>query len=87
LALLSQSAQVVVVTHLAQVASWANSHLVVTKNESGSVTQSNISIVKESERKREIARLLSGQEDSVTAQQHAGELLDLVAQARTEMIG
>jgi DNA repair protein RecN (Recombination protein N) len=35
LALLSQSAQVVVVTHLAQVASWANSHLVVTKNESG----------------------------------------------------
>lgn len=87
LALLSQNSQVLVVTHLAQVASWADSHLVVAKNESGSVTQSNISIVDGEDRKREIARLLSGQEDSATAQQHAGELLELVAAARKEMIG
>jgi DNA repair protein RecN (Recombination protein N) len=87
LALLSQNSQVLVVTHLAQVASWADSHLVVAKNESGSVTQSNISLVGGEDRKREIARLLSGQEDSATAQQHAGELLDLVAAARKEMIG
>ena len=87
LALLSQNAQVLVVTHLAQVASWANSHLVVMKNESGSVTQSNIALVQGDDRKREIARLLSGQEDSATAQQHAGELLELVAAARLEMIG
>ena len=87
LALLSQNSQVLVVTHLAQVASWANSHLVVMKNENGSVTQSNISIVEGEDRKREIARLLSGQEDSVTAQQHAAELLELVAAARMEMIG
>ncbi len=87
LALLSQNSQVLVVTHLAQVASWANSHLVVMKSENGSVTQSNISIVDGEDRKREIARLLSGQEDSVTAQQHAAELLELVAAARMEMIG
>ena len=87
LALLSQNSQVLVVTHLAQVASWANSHLVVMKSENGSVTQSNISIVEGEDRKREIARLLSGQEDSVTAQQHAAELLELVAAARMEMIG
>jgi DNA repair protein RecN (Recombination protein N) len=87
LALLSQNAQVLVVTHLAQVASWANSHVVVMKNESGSVTQSNIAKVEGEDRKREIARLLSGQEESATAQQHAGELLDLVAAARLEMIG
>jgi DNA repair ATPase RecN len=39
------------------------------------------------ERRKEIARLLSGQEDSKTAQEHAGELLDMVAMSRLEMIG
>ena len=42
LALLAKNSQVIVVTHLAQVASWADNHLVVTKSENGSVTQSNI---------------------------------------------
>ena len=87
LALLAKSAQVIVVTHLAQVASWADNHLVVTKSEDGSVTQSDIATVIGEDRRREIARLLSGQEDSKTAQQHAGELLELVAAAQAEMIG
>ena len=87
LALLSKNSQVIVVSHLAQVASWADKHLVVTKSESGSVTQSNVIEVSGAERRREIARLLSGQEDSSTAQEHAGELLDLVAAVRAEMIG
>ena len=87
LALLAKSAQVIVVTHLAQVASWADNHLVVTKSEDGSVTQSDIATVTGEDRRREIARLLSGQEDSKTAQQHAGELLELVAAAQAEMIG
>jgi DNA repair protein RecN (Recombination protein N) len=87
LALLAQNSQVIVVTHLAQVASWADNHFVVSKNESGSVTQSNILEVSGAERRKEIARLLSGQEDSKTAQEHAGELLDMVAVSRSEMIG
>jgi len=87
LALLARSSQVIVVTHLAQVASWADNHLVVTKSESGSVTQSNIIEVTGSERRREIARLLSGQDESISAQEHAGELLDMVAKATAEMIG
>ena len=87
LALLAQNSQVIVVTHLAQVASWADNHFVVSKNESGSVTQSNILEVSGAERRKEIARLLSGQEDSKTAQEHAGELLDMVAMSRLEMIG
>ena len=87
LALLAQNSQVIVVTHLAQVASWADNHLVVSKNESGSVTQSNILEVSGADRRKEIARLLSGQEDSKTAQEHAGELLDMVAMSRSEMIG
>ena len=87
LALLAKNSQVIVVTHLAQVASWADNHLVVTKSETGSVTQSNIIEVTGSERRREIARLLSGQDESISAQEHAGELLDMVAKATVEMIG
>ena len=87
LALLARNSQVIVVTHLAQVASWADNHLVVTKSESGSVTQSNIIEVTGNERRREIARLLSGQDESISAQEHAGELLDMVAKATAEMIG
>ena len=87
LSMLSKNSQVIVVTHLAQVASWADNHLVVTKSESGSVTQSNIVEVTGSERRKEIARLLSGQDESVSAQEHAGELLDMVAKATAEMIG
>jgi DNA repair protein RecN (Recombination protein N) len=87
LSLLAKSSQVIVVTHLAQVASWADNHLVVTKSESGSVTQSNITEVSGVERRKEIARLLSGQDESASAQEHAGELLDMVAKATAEMIG
>ena len=87
LSMLSKNSQVIVVTHLAQVASWADNHLVVTKSENGSVTQSNIVEVTGSERRKEIARLLSGQDESVSAQEHAGELLDMVAKATAEMIG
>ena len=87
LALLAKNSQVIVVTHLAQVATWADNHLVVTKSDSGSVTQSNIIEVTGTERRKEIARLLSGQDESISAQEHAGELLDMVAKASAEMIG
>ena len=78
---LAQKAQVIVITHLAQVAVWADHHLVVKKNESGSVTQSDVVAVSENERRVEIARMLSGQESSETAQQHAAELLQVVRES------
>jgi len=78
LAKLSQSAQVIVVTHLPQVAVWADNHLVVSKDESGSYSQSSVLRVEADARKREIARLLSGQDESESAQEHAAELLELV---------
>jgi len=87
LSMLAKNSQVIVVTHLAQVASWADNHLVVSKSETGSVTQSDITEVSGPERRREIARLLSGQDESISAQEHAGELLDMVAKASAEMIG
>jgi DNA repair protein RecN (Recombination protein N) len=78
---LSKKAQVIVITHLPQVAVWADQHLVVKKNEGGSVTQSDVLEVLENERKVEIARMLSGQESSETAQQHAAELLQVVRES------
>jgi DNA repair protein RecN (Recombination protein N) len=81
LAKLSKSSQVIVVTHLPQVAVWADNHLVVKKSESGSITQSDVTEVSEEERKIEIARMLSGQEDSQTAKEHASELLTIVRQS------
>jgi DNA repair protein RecN (Recombination protein N) len=78
LAKLAKSAQVIVITHLAQVAVWADNHLVVKKSENGSVTQSDVIEMSAEARKVEIARMLSGQEDSQTAQEHATELLAIV---------
>ena len=81
LKLLAREAQVVVVTHLAQVAVWADHHLVVRKNESGLVSVSDVIALTEAERSVEIARMLSGQEDSATAREHARELLGMVKEA------
>lgn len=77
LASLARRTQVVVVTHLAQVAAFADAHLVVTKTsaDGGDVTVTGVREVTGDERVRELARMLSGQEESETARQHAVELL------------
>ena len=72
---LSQHAQVIVVTHLPQVAAWADSHFVVRKNDDGAVSQSDVVRVTGDLRIEEIARMLAGQEDSQSAREHAAELL------------
>lgn len=76
LAQLARTHQVLVVTHLAQVAAYADHHIVVAKTTDGSVTVSQVSEVSGEDRITEIARLLSGQEDSETARAHALELLE-----------
>lgn len=73
---LSKNAQVIVVTHLPQVAAWADSHFVVQKDESGSVTQSQIKEVTQNNRVEELARMLAGHESSESARKHAAELLE-----------
>ena len=72
---LAQSAQVIVVTHLPQVAAWADTHFVVRKSSDGSVVQSGVSKLKDAERVEEIARMLAGLEESTSAREHAAELL------------
>lgn len=74
---LAQHAQVIVVTHLPQVAAWADSHFVVTKNSDGAISQSDVRQVLGDERVEEIARMLAGLENSVSAREHATELLSM----------
>lgn len=78
LALLARHAQVLVVTHLPQVAAWADHHFAILKSSSESVTSSDIKLLTSGERVSEIARMMTGLSDSSSAQEHAGELLDLV---------
>ncbi|MFJ5595028.1 DNA repair protein RecN [Streptomyces noursei] len=76
LARLAKSAQVVVVTHLPQVAAFADRQLLVEKTNDGSVTRSGVTVLEGEDRIRELSRMLAGQEDSETARAHAEELLE-----------
>ncbi len=76
LARLAKNAQVIVVTHLAQVAAFSNNHLVVEKGSDGAVTTSSVRLVHADERAAEMARLLSGSPGSDSALTHARELLE-----------
>jgi DNA repair protein RecN (Recombination protein N) len=75
LARLARSHQVIVVTHLAQVAAFADRHLVVDKKATGGVTRSDVRIVHEQDRVVELARMLAGMESTQSGQAHAEELL------------
>ncbi|GAA1770713.1 DNA repair protein RecN [Pseudarthrobacter sulfonivorans] len=84
LAMLARHVQVLVVTHLPQVAAFADQHITVTKTsvrgaDGGTATgftSSDVRLLDNAERVKELARMLAGQEDSESAQAHAQELLD-----------
>jgi len=82
LAALARHSQVVVVTHLAQVAAFADRHYVVVKADDGQVTTSGVLPVAEEERAAELARMMAGLETTDSALAHAGELVELAAGAR-----
>ncbi|RKS07706.1 DNA replication and repair protein RecN [Nocardiopsis sp. Huas11] len=75
LARLAQRAQVIVVTHLPQVAAFADAHLVVEKSTEGLVTESGVVRLDRDGRVRELSRMLAGLEDSELGRAHAEELL------------
>jgi DNA repair protein RecN (Recombination protein N) len=85
LAILARTAQVIVVTHLAQVAAFATNHLRIVKDTSGAITESTISRLDGDERIEEMARLLSGTPDSDNARAHAAEMLNSANQWRGEI--
>ncbi len=75
---LARSRQVIVVTHLAQVAAFADQHIVVAKSQTERETVTEVVTLGDREaRIGEVARMLSGQSLSVTAREHAAELIAL----------
>jgi DNA repair protein RecN (Recombination protein N) len=86
LAALARHAQVVVVTHLPQVAAYADRHLVVRKASDGHITSSGVHAVAGEERLRELARMMAGV-DSGTALDHARELVEETVARRAVAAG
>ncbi|TWD74696.1 DNA replication and repair protein RecN [Kribbella amoyensis] len=82
LARLAEKAQVIVVTHLPQVAAFADRHAVVLKSDDGSVTTSGLVALDDDARLKELSRMMAGLENSDAAQAHAEELLALAAERR-----
>jgi DNA repair protein RecN (Recombination protein N) len=80
LARLAEKAQVIVVTHLPQVAAFADRHAVVLKSDDGSVTTSGLVALDDDARLKELSRMMAGLENSDAAQAHAEELLALAAE-------
>jgi DNA repair protein RecN (Recombination protein N) len=83
LARLARTSQVLVVTHLPQVAAFADRHLLVVKARTGEVTESGVQALDDDQRVRELARMLGGMADSGSAQAHAEELLENARQERS----
>jgi DNA repair protein RecN (Recombination protein N) len=86
LARLARERQVLVVTHLAQVAAFADRHVVVDKpagSGNGGVTASDVRLVEGEQRLGELARMLAGS-DTATAREHAAELLADAARLLTD---
>ena len=74
---LSKHSQVLVVTHLPQIAAFADQHIHVSKASDGFVTQTSISTLSQTERITELSRMLAGLEGSESATAHAQELLEM----------
>jgi DNA repair protein RecN (Recombination protein N) len=80
LAKLARLAQVIVVTHLPQVAAFADNHLVVAKSSDGTITSTSVIRLDHEARVRELSRMLAGLENSEFGQAHAAELLAMAAE-------
>ncbi len=83
LARLARNHQVLVVTHLPQVAAFADRHLVVAKDTGGQITTSGVRVVEDNERSRELARMLAGLPESNLGIAHAEELLAVTRSERS----
>jgi DNA repair protein RecN (Recombination protein N) len=85
LARLAKQSQVIVVTHLAQVAAFAGTHLRVLKSVSSEYTASDVVSLDIEQRTEELARMLSGLSDSQTGRLHAAELLGVASEEKRQV--
>lgn len=84
LARLAAHSQVIVVTHLAQVAAWADTHITVVKDDQSGEAVSGVTALDRAGREEELARMLGGMADSGSARAHAIELMDTAAEAKAQ---
>jgi len=86
LARLAASHQVIVVTHLPQVAAYADRHVVVDKRgpQRNGVAQGRVRTLSEADRIVELARMLAGLDDTSTGRAHAEELLDTASREKSQ---
>jgi len=84
LARLATRNQVIVVTHLPQVAAYADTHLHVAKNAGDEAVTSGVLTLSDDQRVEELARMLAGLDDTDTGRAHAAELLDRARADRAE---
>lgn len=87
LAKLAQGAQVIVVTHLPQVAAWADTHVTIVKDDDAETVRSGVQELTDEERVVELSRMLAGMDDSASAKAHAAELLDNARQVKEAGVG
>lgn len=87
LAKLAQGAQVIVVTHLPQVAAWADTHVTIVKDDDAETVRSGVQELTDKERVVELSRMLAGMDDSASAKAHAAELLDNARQVKEAGVG
>lgn len=86
LARLGQHAQVIVVTHLPQVAAFAEGHIRVEKGLADEVSTTDVRRLDEKERVAELSRMLAGVEESAAARQHAEELIAMGEAERAQLV-
>ena len=87
LAKLARNAQVIVVTHLPQVAAWADTHVTIVKDDDAETVRSGVQELSDEDRVIELSRMLAGMDDSASAKAHAAELLDNARQVKDAVIG
>jgi DNA repair protein RecN (Recombination protein N) len=83
---LSQAQQVICITHLPQIAAFADQHFLIEKGERGGRTHTGVRRMKREERVEEIARMLSGANLTETSRRHAEQMLSSCGPARTARV-
>jgi DNA repair protein RecN (Recombination protein N) len=81
----SRQHQVLCVTHLPQIASFADQHVVVSKRTLRDRTETTVQALGGSDRAQEIARMLGGPSRSATPLQHANELLEAASRLKKRL--
>ena len=79
---LSRAQQVLCVTHLPQIAAFADQHFLVEKQERQGTTKTSVRLLSEQERTEEVARMLSGAKLTETSMRHAEQLMKTSRQAK-----